>query len=355
MNLKIVFLKFFLKRNKEKFDRNCITKILFIRPAKIGDAIVSFPLLRELKKNFPSASIDVLAGVNSIDTFKRISYINKIYLKYKKRQFFKTWISIFKLRKNKYDLIIDTTDIKFWFLIATRIINAKYYFSQDSSQRYNGYLKSDLNFYDKVLEYNYGLHYTYRMSNYLELFNIKKYDTTLEFPLKKDEKLKAIDFQNNLKNKEFIVINIDASSEDRSISNTDLLRMLNNLNKKLKNTSIIIFCLPSRREEIMTLLEEYNKDFVKLAYPSKTIFEVSALLSLSKLLISPDTSFVHIASAFNLNQICFYRDNDNHILDWGPLSENNIVIRSNDKNNNSIQGFDHNKIIESLEKLNIVN
>jgi ADP-heptose:LPS heptosyltransferase len=353
MGIKEKLLNLLLSRKKKNFDNNSISNILFIRPAKIGDAIVSFPLLREIKRNNPTVNIDVLAGVYNHDIYRRLSYVNNVYLKHKKRDFYKTWKTIYILKKNNYDLIIDTTDIKFWFTFSTRLIGANYYFSHNSSNKYLGYKKSDLEFYDKVLDHKDGLHTTYRMTNYLKLMNIYKYSTKLEFPLTNSEVSLATEFKKTLSTDDFIALNIEASSESRSISISELSIILTILLDYLENLSVVVLCLPENRSKVQELIHKFDDKKIKLSYKTNNIFEAASLIKESKLVISPDTSFVHIASAYNISQICFYRDDDNHILDWGPLSDKSIIIKSSNQTSNSIKGFDPLEIITGLKRLNI--
>ena len=78
MLIKKLILKLFLQEKvKKPINKKEINKILFIRNLKIGDAVVSFPLLRELKKNFPNAEIDVYASTNSDFLFKDSYFISQ--------------------------------------------------------------------------------------------------------------------------------------------------------------------------------------------------------------------------------------------------------------------------------------
>ena len=83
--IKKLILKLLLqKKYKEPINKKEINKILFIRNLKIGDAVVSFPLLREIKKNFPNAEIDVYTSTNSDFLFNKLPYCKNIFIKFRK-------------------------------------------------------------------------------------------------------------------------------------------------------------------------------------------------------------------------------------------------------------------------------
>lgn len=80
------------------------------------------------------------------------------------------------------------------------------------------------------------------------------------------------------------------------------------------------------------------------------ILEVAFLIKKSQLVITPDTSIVHIASAFKVRQIDIYRQdkNDNNSVLWGPNSifatqifTNGIEVTENEED---INNFDLDKL-----------
>ena len=67
MNIKAVILKLIAEKSyKDDFRPETFKKILIVRTAKIGDTICLFPLIRELKKAYPSVQIDIYASTITI-------------------------------------------------------------------------------------------------------------------------------------------------------------------------------------------------------------------------------------------------------------------------------------------------
>jgi len=78
-------------------------KILVIRPGGIGDAVLLYPALSELRKSIPGSRIDVLAEKRNAGVLDGCPYINNLLLY--DREFHKT---IYRVIKEGYDIVIDT-------------------------------------------------------------------------------------------------------------------------------------------------------------------------------------------------------------------------------------------------------
>ena len=84
-----------------EFNEN--PKILVIRPGGIGDAVLLFPALKELRSSFPESQIDVLAEKRNSGIFPLCPDINNIILYDKSPH-----STLYSVIKGKYDIVIDT-------------------------------------------------------------------------------------------------------------------------------------------------------------------------------------------------------------------------------------------------------
>ena len=97
-------LCFFFSFFSDKSDQNkLIGKILIIRPGGIGDAVLLSPSLKILNSTIKNAQIDILAEKRNAGIFKNCNYIKSLYLYDDLGSF-----DLFKVLKNKYDVVIDT-------------------------------------------------------------------------------------------------------------------------------------------------------------------------------------------------------------------------------------------------------
>lgn len=102
-------------KSKEK-----IKKILLISLSNIGDIILTLPVLSVLKKEFPLAVIDVMAGAGGREIFKNHPFV-AAFIEYNKFAGLREkQILIRNLRKNKYGLIVDLRNSLLPLLIGSR-------------------------------------------------------------------------------------------------------------------------------------------------------------------------------------------------------------------------------------------
>lgn len=85
-------------------------RILLIQTAFLGDAILTTPLVRALKKTYPDAKLDVLCIPETAIVFKHNPHINRILLFDKRDKVRRVQIFlplIWKIRAGKYDLAVS--------------------------------------------------------------------------------------------------------------------------------------------------------------------------------------------------------------------------------------------------------
>ena len=115
--LLVLILGFFLKQEKlnpEDVDLSRIERILVIRQDdRIGNLILTTPLLSALRRFFPKAQISFLASKTFHTLFCNSSLVDQIFVA-KKRQYIFHPLSLVsfirKVRKQKFDLAFDASD-----------------------------------------------------------------------------------------------------------------------------------------------------------------------------------------------------------------------------------------------------
>ena len=175
-------------------------KICISRIDKIGDMILTLPVIKSVKIQNPSLEIHILASAYNAKVLKHVKYVDKVLLVGSNtRSFIK---EIRQLRKIKYDFFINfSPNIKSFILCffsksqkkATLILLSRY--------RNNFFSKALLRIYSKIfchfqyvvnrferLNKNQELHQTRMMFNLIEECNIKysqDVSIDIDLPLKK--------------------------------------------------------------------------------------------------------------------------------------------------------------------------
>ncbi len=107
----IIFFPKTLFRKNDEISPDGIKSILVIRTAYIGDAIMTLPLLRPLRKRFGSAKISFLTSTGAADLIANNPYIDEViaydpfwFYKSEKRAYL---AFIINMRKRRFDLVIE--------------------------------------------------------------------------------------------------------------------------------------------------------------------------------------------------------------------------------------------------------
>lgn len=348
MQIKKTLFNLFKNRKKSKFDIKNAQNILISARCKIGDTIVLFPLLREMKKNNPNLNIDILAIRHNSFMFKHNENVNNIYMLYKGISFFtKSLPNLFKLRKNNYDVIIDTFPIKFESFFYLHLINAKLYLTENFPNRYALDL-NELNYFDFLLEQNRTLYMSKSLLRYLEPFGYKCFDNSLEVYTTEEKQKYAKDFFKPYKEKRIIAINVLGSAKSRCITAQDYIYIAKEI-LKIENTIIFFITMPQNILEVKNNIKDIPN--MHLAYETKDIFDVIALVGEVDLLISPDTALVHIGSALKKDTIGIYSNIEINRTWWYDPESTVTMVKSKHELVNSIEGFDRDEVILNANKL----
>lgn len=326
MNIKAIILKLLCRRkNTGQIDPNQLKRILVVRLDKIGDTLCLLPMIRELKRAYPEAVIDVYAGIHNHFIFKHVHYVNHVYVKHRKRNPLKSLAEILRMRGNHYDLAIDTMEIKFQKVLSLLTIKPRWMIGSEGFVRRHGLTNKNLRLYDKLVPFK-AEHMTDYLLSYLKPLGIDYKNTAMEFPLSKDSEQFAEKFFSIYSNKRLIGLNAEASDASRAISSENVLEICRKINALCDDAIILIFSSPDRREATAQIIRDSGISNIIPEEGSRNIFDAAALVSKLDVMISPDTSFVHIASAFDIPMVGIYHRDEEHIRLWHPRSKRHVVI-----------------------------
>lgn len=105
-------------------DRSKIKNILVISLSNIGDTILTTPVVSVLRQHFPSSSLSVLASPKSAPIFTNSETVNEVILFDKHASWLEKLGLVFKLRKKRFDLVIDLKNTAIPLLIGARYRNS---------------------------------------------------------------------------------------------------------------------------------------------------------------------------------------------------------------------------------------
>ena len=305
---------------------NSIKSILFLRyDGKIGDMIVNSLMFREIKKVYPDIRIGVIARGAAIDIIKDNPNVDKIYKYYKDRKKIKDLA--LKIKEEKYDLLIDFSEML--------RVNQMMLINLCRARINTGLDRKDWELFDLSIEsgkdFKWTEHITKRYLAYLIKLGLKKENIDISYDIYLEDEKKYEAFFNEIKESKKLILNPYGASKHKSFSIETLENIITYL--KDKDIAIILTYFGDKYKELEFLEKKYK--YVYIPKKIESILDTAILIKKSDYVISPDTSIVHIASAFNKKMITVYPPKGgkygvDHLV-WAPKSEYSRVIFCKDK------------------------
>ena len=323
--IKAFLLKALTNKKKVNFEIKKSKKVLILKYDRIGDMVVTTPIFRELKEALPDIIISVLASQINKDVIKNNPYIDEIYTNYK-NSILRDFPTLLRLRKKSFDVCIELEpSVIPHAIFRLKIINPKIIISIHKDGRY-GVTGSEIKLYDFFTKKDKNSHFGKIWLDTLLFFDIKPNSTKYDFFLSKTEIDKAEQFVDTLGKKIKIGINTQGSFPEKSIKNKELVEICVGLHNYFSNIQIVILCNPSQQVEKKHFISRLEFDYVKCSYPTETINDAAALIQKLDIIISPDTSIVHIAASFDIPTISIHENNKDSYRLWAPTSSLNKTI-----------------------------
>lgn len=309
-----------------------IKKILIIRTdGKIGDMVASTMMFREIKRKFPEIKIGVVARGVAKDVIADSPYVDKIYSYEKNKDVLKQLTD--EIAGEKYDLLMDFSEL-------LRVNDMKF-INLCRAGMNMGLNRKDWKLFDVSVEsgkdFQWDDHITVRYGAYLKKLGIEEYSADYELFLDSERERKAEEFCKNLKEKypdrgRVAILNPYGASKYRSLNNENMENILKLLNKE-RYITVVIYS-PDKKQELEKFMENHKIEGVHIAEGIDTILDSSALIKQGDLVITPDTSVVHIARTFNRKLIALYRKDrkgEHNLKTWGPEYPLAKIILSQDE------------------------
>ncbi|RXJ90583.1 heptosyltransferase [Arcobacter sp. CECT 8983] len=291
--------------------------LLITRHDKIGDFVVTLPLIKAIKEQYPRTKITVLVSKINFDLAKEIDFIDDVIL-FDKDNLNKTLVEI---KEKKFDAsisaYIDTilgkllfkSGIKIRVAPATKI--AQIFFTKKITQRRSKVEKT---------EWQYNLDLAKAIFPNISLdFSRPVITTHTSYQATKKRVILHPGF---------------GGSSDGNLSLDDYIKLA----RKAAQTSYkVVFTFgpddKSSKEYIFSRLTSTEKDKVELFDSKIPLFEFTKYIASSYLFISTSTGPMHLAGATNTKTISFFGDSlFASSKRWATISEeenqNNFMLSS---------------------------
>lgn len=327
--------RFTLRKGRKDFvplDGDELQKVLFLRPEKLGDMIISFPVFDGLKERYPHIRISVMGSPRNYAIIKDDPRFERIFL-YTKNVWHDLW-ELKAIRREKYDCVVDMIcDDSVTALFLSQMCAPGKPRIGVGKVRYREYY--DFNYDHRMGNTGHIIENTLKL---LEAFGI---DTDKVNPYaqpfvdqpgvdRADRYLR--DVRDGARSSMVIGYNLSAGARTRIWATEKAEELLRRILAYRDDCRIVLITTPADRSRG----DELQNRFAERVYqvpPNLSLVSVAALISRMDMLISPDTSLVHIARSFKVPVIGLYSRFMKNFLLWRPFDQElGAVVSGNDDN-----------------------
>lgn len=343
--LLLLILGFFLKKEElrpEDVNLSSIRKILVIRQDdRIGNLILTTPLLSALRRFFPQAHISYLASKTFHTLFCNSNLIDQIFVAKKRQYIFHPLSLLFfigKIRKQKFDLAFDASDENNFSLNNS-------FLAYLSGARYRmGYKKPYSNLFLNVEAPSLPLQ-RHASEMHLDLLrflvgNFEGQDLKIEIDPKNRFSIQEYLRKKGILHNDFLIgINVGGRGKKRW-DRENFTRLADWITDNFDFKVIIIWGPEEKKLVKEITLKKENKQILSDLFPLPVL---AALIERCNFFISGDTGAMHLSTAVGTPTLALFLDSD--CIKFGPRGETHKIICSS---NGKISMDEVKKAIEEM-------
>lgn len=298
-------------------------KVLLIRQDRIGDVLVSTPLIAGLRHAFPEMTIDMLASTNNAAAVASNPDIRRIWTYVKRLG--PTIRMIREIRTEQYDFAVDLMDNPSATGTAFCLLSgARWTIGLEKANDYAYDLRARLLSRKDV-------HIVRRIAELARPFGVDPESAAgpIVFRPTASERKAARSILGVLgeSGEVTVGINISAGSENRFWGIEKFRAFLAEARMQLPHALFVILAKPEDADRAAKIAEDFPQACVAPSVRGFGAF--AALVERMDLLITPDTSAVHLGAAFSIPSLVLYIQTDPDLRIWDPhLTPHESVITS---------------------------
>jgi heptosyltransferase-2 len=300
-------------------------RILIIRTDRVGDVILSSPVIKALRQSYPHAFIAIMVSPYTREIVDANHYLDEV-IAYDKDARHKNCLATIKfalnLRKQRFDAAIILHPTNRVHLIAYLAGIPK----RIGYDRKLGFLLTDKIPHTKQFGERHELEYNLDL---LKNLNIEAKDRELFIPLKAESERWAEDFiksQGVKKGDKILIINPSASCPSKVWPPARFAEVADKLAQKYAFKVLVV-----SGHKDLALAENVieNMSTLAISLAGKTsLSQLASILKRASLFISNDSGPVHIASAVGTPVISIFGRNQKGLSPkrWGPVGKKDRVL-----------------------------
>jgi ADP-heptose:LPS heptosyltransferase len=314
--------------------------------------VITTPFIAELKKTFPGANVDVLCSPANQSVLRNNPNVTNTPI----------WVPSFSgLRllwqlQNRYDLVIDLNHSVIWRdIFMIRFLNPVWAASTYKAGRY-GVTGSELNIY-RLMPRSECTWTESIAGKYLNLIETlggspnQKFRYEI-FPEDDHSEKASVDAVLPSLESDFWVVNQYGGRDSMRLTDEDIRAVTALIRRQDPEAFVLWASSPSTYRVLVRKREDWfsDDDHVVVYRPTQQAFDICNYLRRTKGLISPDTSLIHLASAFEKPMVVVFANERELYKQWKP-SLTHWQMHLFSKDSKSLKGYSSSELLQATETL----
>ncbi len=304
--------------------------IVILAQEKFGDAILLTPLMKNLKRCFPTCHICIITFGKNQNIFQEDEHTDEVIAL---RRMGKG--SLRFILGRRFDVLFNTKDHPSWtYLWYSNLIRA--------GVKIGIYHSHHIGLYHHLLDVPFQTHIVDKNCALLDYLGCRTSPQDCRPVLNpRNISLDIKAFSDTLPKTSVIGINLSAGEPSREWPYEKYQALIASLPEP-----VMIFSMPDRYEEKKQL--EHHFSHVLDSPQTKSLFDAGFLIKQLSVLVSPDTSLIHVAACFNVPVVGLYRADLVHLNRFAPYLTRHVQVVSE---SSSIQDIQVERVIEAITRL----
>jgi ADP-heptose:LPS heptosyltransferase len=314
--------------------------------------VITTPFIAELQKTFPGANVDVLCSPANQSVLRNNPNVTNTPI----------WVPSFAgLRllwqlRNYYDLVIDLNHSVIWRdMMMIRLLNPIWAASTYKAGRY-GVTGSGLNIYRLMprSECTWTESITGKYLNLIETLGGSPNQKFRYEIYPEDDRSQQVSAGTVLLSLEsdFWVVNQFGGRDSMRLTDEDVREVTALIRRQDPDAFVLWASSPSTYQAVVRKREDWfsGDDHVVVYRPTQQAIDICNYLRKAKGLISPDTSLVHLACAFEKPMVVVFANERDLYKQWRPPSTN-WQAHLFSKDSKSLSGYSSSELLQATQAL----
>ncbi len=327
----VVYPLFRLVFQNLQFDRTLdlksIDKLLILRYDRIGDMIVTTPIMRALKARHPSLRIGIVTSPANAEIIAHDPHVDEIHVLH--TNWLRLMKEVLRARRMRYDVVLNfifnrTTSGG----ILANLIAPKGFKVGQGAEKYRFYFNRLLTL-DRSSQ-----HMVEVLASYIQQvfgFAISREELLLSIAIDDSsvESVQSFLDRQSISPHRFILVNISATDEVRQISQEQMHLIVEHLCMHHSTLRVVMISAPHDRRMAENVARLFREERVEVFPEHRTarLLEIAALLKIARCVITPDTSIVHFACAVQTPVLGLFSPLQiTH--EWLPYNVKHVAVRA---------------------------